>query len=72
MILEDLFFPSDIRRIKKIKPVVSHNDFYTWNYNKNGDFSVKSAFWKTSQLKCSEVSKKANVQPSTNVLKVEV
>ena len=48
VILGDLFLPQDILRIKAIKPVLSINDFYIWQHNKSGDFSVKSAYWLVS------------------------
>ncbi|KAG7578883.1 Endonuclease/exonuclease/phosphatase [Arabidopsis thaliana x Arabidopsis arenosa] len=47
--LVDHFFEEDIERIKKIRPVSSRDDFYTWKYNKSGDFSVKSAYWLSSK-----------------------
>lgn len=71
-ILEDIIAPVDIPRIKKIRPVVSQEDFYVWKYNKSGNFSVKSAYWLSSLDIVSEVSREANSLPSTNELKSEV
>ncbi|KAG7589022.1 Zinc knuckle CX2CX4HX4C [Arabidopsis suecica] len=70
--LEDLFFPEDILRVKKIKPVVSQSDFWVWKHNKSGDFSVKSAYWLASQELDSQVAFEANALPSVNGLKEEV
>lgn len=69
VILEDLFLPQDIIRIKVIKPVVSIDDFYIWRFNKSGDFSVKSAYWVADQEKGLELRNEASCQPSTLELK---
>ncbi|KAL9813246.1 putative ribonuclease H domain, reverse transcriptase zinc-binding domain-containing protein [Arabidopsis thaliana] len=71
-ILDELFLPEDIIRIKKIKPVVSQDDFYVWKFNRSGDFSVKSAYWLNSQDIVSDVMQDAMALPSTNDLKCQV
>lgn len=70
--LGDHFFEEDIERIKKIRPVTSRDDFYTWKYNKSGDFSVKSAYWLSSKDSVDEVSLNASALPSTNDLKCQI
>ncbi|KAG7572675.1 Reverse transcriptase zinc-binding domain [Arabidopsis suecica] len=67
--LNDLFFPEDIIRIKAVKPVMAQEDFYIWQYNKSGDFTVKSAYWLADQEKSLILRNAANVQPSTLELK---
>ncbi|KAL9279821.1 putative ribonuclease H domain, reverse transcriptase zinc-binding domain-containing protein [Arabidopsis thaliana] len=71
-VLYDLFFPQDIIRIKAIKPVASQEDFYVWQYNKSGDFSVKSAYWLADQAKSCVLRTEAIMQPSTLELKKQV
>ncbi|XP_010436305.1 PREDICTED: uncharacterized protein LOC104720029 [Camelina sativa] len=68
-ILEELFFPQDIIRIKAVKPVISQEDFHIWKHNKNGDFSVKSAYWMAHQVKSKELIQIASLQSSTLKLK---
>ncbi|CAA7016072.1 unnamed protein product [Microthlaspi erraticum] len=48
--LDDLFYPDDVQRILKHKPVVSKDDFLVWKLNKSGQFSVKSAYWLAFQI----------------------
>ncbi|KAG7583244.1 Endonuclease/exonuclease/phosphatase superfamily [Arabidopsis suecica] len=70
--LSEHFFPADILRIKKIRPVTELEDFYSWKYNKSGDFSVKSAYWLASQSCNLQVRLQAEQRPSTNELKAKV
>ncbi|KAG7550541.1 Ribonuclease H domain [Arabidopsis thaliana x Arabidopsis arenosa] len=70
--LEEHFLPDDILRIRLIKPVTQCEDFYSWKFNKSGDFSVKSAYWLASlSLNC-QVRIEAEQLPSTNDLKQKV
>lgn len=71
-VLFDLFLPQDIARIKAIKPVASQEDFFVWQFNKSGDFSVKSAYWLADQEKSMNLRLEANIQPSTLELKKQV
>ncbi|XP_010468497.1 PREDICTED: uncharacterized protein LOC104748579 [Camelina sativa] len=70
--LEHHFLPGDIIRINKIKPVTSIEDFYSWKFNKSGEFSVKSAYWLASHSTNQHIRLEANQQPSTNALKAQV
>ncbi|EFH52088.1 predicted protein [Arabidopsis lyrata subsp. lyrata] len=69
--LEEHFFPDDIVKIKKRKHVVDLDDFYIWKHNKNGDFSVKSAYWLACEINRVEINSLAEVQPSINILKAQ-
>ncbi|XP_010495688.1 PREDICTED: uncharacterized protein LOC104772818 [Camelina sativa] len=70
--LSENFFPDDVQRILQIRPVVVSEDFFSWKHNKNGEFSVKSAYWLGSLLSNSPVIVEANQLPSINVLKAKV
>ncbi|CAD5313211.1 unnamed protein product [Arabidopsis thaliana] len=70
--LEEHFRPEDILRIRKIRPVVSRDDFYIWKFNKSGDFTVKSAYWLSAKDLDSEVMTVATALPSTNDLKSQI
>jgi len=67
--LEEHFFPGDILKIRKKKPLVSQEDFLVWRHNKSGDFSVKSAYWLACQIQNSKVRRDASNFPSINTLK---
>ncbi|KAG7565144.1 Reverse transcriptase domain [Arabidopsis suecica] len=70
--LDEHFFPDDIIKIKRRKPVVDLDDFFVWKHNKNGDFSVKSAYWLACEINRAEIISQADVQPSINTLKAQV
>ncbi|CAA7032495.1 unnamed protein product [Microthlaspi erraticum] len=70
--LEDLFYPADVQRILKHKPVVSKNDFLVWKLNKSGQFSVKSAYWLAYQINKAELLHRAADLPSISTLKEQV
>ncbi|KAG7557990.1 Reverse transcriptase zinc-binding domain [Arabidopsis suecica] len=70
--LSENFFPEDIQRILKIRPVTEIDDFYSWKHNKSGDFSVKSAYWLASQSCNLQTRLQAEQRPSTNDLKAKV
>ncbi|KAG7589319.1 Reverse transcriptase domain [Arabidopsis suecica] len=71
-ILEDLFFPEDIIKIKANKPVVDVDDFMVWKHNKSGDYSAKSGYWLASQIAKEPLIRAATEQPSINFLKEQV
>ncbi|KAG7588150.1 Reverse transcriptase zinc-binding domain [Arabidopsis suecica] len=70
--LEEHFLPDDIMRIRLIKPVTDSEDFYSWKFNKSGDFSVKSAYWLASLSLNIQVRSDAEQLPSTNDLKEKI
>ncbi|CAA7055407.1 unnamed protein product [Microthlaspi erraticum] len=70
--LEDQFFQGDVERILSIKPAVHLADFWSWKFNRNGDFSVRSAYWLACQFNKTEVQLEAEVQPSFNGIKEKV
>ncbi|KAG2240642.1 hypothetical protein Bca52824_090606 [Brassica carinata] len=49
--LRELFVQGDVDIISRCQPVCHRDDFFTWNYNKNGRISVKSAYWLASMEK---------------------
>ncbi|KAG7547654.1 Ribonuclease H domain [Arabidopsis suecica] len=66
------FFPEDVNRIRLLKPVVSVDDFWSWKFNKSGDYSVKSGFWLAMETFKASSLQVASVQPSLNPLKEQV
>ena len=42
-ILHDLFFEEDVTRIMAMKPVFEGDDFWVWQHNKHGSYSV--GYW---------------------------
>lgn len=70
--LQELFFPDDIRRITAHKPVVSQDDFWCWDHNKSGDYSVRSGYWLASKTSNPEILREATNLPSLNGLKAHI
>ena len=67
--LEDLVVPSDVRILLQNQPVVSKQDFWSWNFNKSGAYSVKSGYWLASQGNFFELKRQMEALPSVNCLK---
>lgn len=70
--LEELFFPSDIDRILKLKPAFGKVDSYEWVHNKWGAYSVKSGYWLACSLDQTEARAAALCKPSINDLRKKV
>ncbi|KAL1225411.1 putative mitochondrial protein [Cardamine amara subsp. amara] len=70
--LYHLFLPEDVQRIKKIKPVVGKEDFWTWDHTKSGEYSVKSGNWLANQNQKEDLILLADALPSLNGLKNKV
>ncbi|KAG2304864.1 hypothetical protein Bca52824_033515 [Brassica carinata] len=70
--LNELFYPDDVNLILKIKPVVEEEDFWSWHYNKNGDYSVRSGYWLGCQKQRKETLQAAETLPSLNFLKESI
>ncbi|XP_018487613.1 uncharacterized protein LOC108858142 [Raphanus sativus] len=66
--LEELFFPSDIELILKMKPAVGMEDSYEWVHNRWGAYSVKSGYWLACRLDVSVLRVSAKCKPSLNDL----
>lgn len=67
--LQQIFVPGDVELIMQRQPVVSQEDFHSWRFNKNGNFSVKSAYWLACSLKTQSLQPEAIRRPSLNPLK---
>lgn len=52
--------------------MVRNQDFWSWIYNKSGEYSVKSGYWLASKENNSKVHQEAMIQPSINDLKDKV
>lgn len=72
LLLDEHFFPEDIIKIKKRKPVVDLDDFFVWKHNKNGDYSVKSGYCLAGEIFREDINSQAALQPSINPLKAQV
>lgn len=70
--LNELCFPNDVRLILKQKPVIRTNDFWCWDHNKSGDYTVKSGYWLACRLNKPELLQEASQQPSINGLKEQI
>ncbi|XP_013690321.2 uncharacterized protein LOC106394286 [Brassica napus] len=70
--LEEVFFPSDIELVLKMKPAVGEEDSYEWVHNRWGAYSVKSGYWLACSLDQSEVRVAARSKPSLNDLRSQV
>ena len=62
--LEESFFPPDVERILKQKPVLEEKDSYEWVHTHWGGYTVKSGYWLASCLDSSETRKECLAQPS--------
>ncbi|XP_013694544.2 uncharacterized protein LOC106398556 [Brassica napus] len=67
--LRELFVQGDVDIISRCQPVCHRDDFFTWNYNKNGRISVKSAYWLASMEKFKIHHSRSFELPSLNGLK---
>ncbi|XP_019101890.1 PREDICTED: uncharacterized protein LOC109133328 [Camelina sativa] len=70
--LEDLFYPPDIDRILAIKLVLDEEDFWCWEPNKSGDYSVKSGYDLALSINKGQLIEEASLQPSLNPLKEKI
>lgn len=70
--LDDLFFQRDSNLILKIKPVTDSADFWSWEHNHSGDYSVKSGYWLACEYYNKETLSFARLLPSINCLKDQI
>lgn len=70
--LDELFYPREVDIILKSKPVVDSLDFKCWKHNKSGAYTVRSGYWKATQLHKVELLQVANAQPSLNGIKEQI
>lgn len=70
--LNDLFYPSDVKLILKIKVAVGEEDFKVWKHNKSGAYSTKSGYWMGYNLSSSQAKMEAEALPSLNPLKERI
>ncbi|XP_056855828.1 uncharacterized protein LOC130505243 [Raphanus sativus] len=62
----------DVRRILVKQPSISHDDSFTWAYNKSGNLTVKSAYWLAREQKIKETFPQALALSSVNHVKEKV
>lgn len=48
--LEDIFFPEDIALILQTRPVIFKDDYWIWEHNRSGEYSIKSGYWMQDQI----------------------
>lgn len=70
--LQDLFVLGDVDLITRKQPVLAREDFFSWRFNKSGNFSVKSAYWLACDLKTKMNHPEVLALPSVNPLKDQV
>lgn len=70
--LSEVFVRSDVEILMRNQPVPEKDDFFSWNFNRNGQFTVKSAYWLASSLKSEKNLPEATMNPSLNTLKEKV
>ncbi|XP_018479618.1 uncharacterized protein LOC108850618 [Raphanus sativus] len=70
--LEEVFFPSDIELIMKMKPAFGKEDSYEWVHNRWGAYSVKSGYWLACSTDKSAVRVEAQSKPSLNDVRSQV
>ncbi|CAA7052657.1 unnamed protein product [Microthlaspi erraticum] len=70
--LRETFYPEDVERIMMAQPVTRGEDFWSWNFNHSGDYSVKSGFWLASVENKKRVREVASALPFINCLKMSV
>lgn len=54
------------------QPVLWKEDFWVWQHNRGGDFSVKYGYWLACQINKASIITKAYMKPSLNDLKCQV
>lgn len=67
--LQEIFVPGYVELIMQRQPVVSQEDFHSWKFNKNGNFTVKSAYWLACSIKTQSLQPEAKMRQSLNSLK---
>lgn len=70
--LSEVFVQGDVENLLPNQLVTEIDDFYSWKFNKNGQITVKSAYWLASTLKTEMKLPEALMNPSLNVLKEKV
>lgn len=70
--LQEIFVLGDIELILRRQPVINRGDFYSWKFNRSGNFTVKSAYWLACDVKTKKKQPEAHMLPSVNPLKEEV
>lgn len=70
--IRDLFYPEDVELITKINPIPDEDDYWIWEHNRNGDYSVRSGYWFGCEVIKKEQLEKAFMLPSLNDLKKRV
>lgn len=68
-VLAHNFFENDVKRIKKIRPLIDQDDYWCWKHEKSGAYTVKSGYWLASKTNLQEILQAAHAQPSLNGLK---
>lgn len=70
--LREIFYPKNVVRILQVQPVTRSKDFWSWNHNHSGDYSVKSGYWLASMTNKKELRAEVGMLPSPNILKQRV
>ncbi|KAF8117523.1 hypothetical protein N665_0009s0047 [Sinapis alba] len=68
-LLNDLFYPQDIKIILKIKPVISSPGFFIWNHSRPGNYSVRTGYWLAEKEASKEAFVSGGLLPSLNGIK---
>lgn len=64
--LEDQFFAREVEIILAKKLIVDVEDFWVWDHEKNGSYSVKSGYWLANSQKNDTLIHEAEALPSIN------
>lgn len=70
--LDELFFPKDVLLILKRKPVTNQEDYWVWDHNKGGEYTVKSGHWLANNEKNALLIHEMSALPSINAMKEEI
>lgn len=70
--VDDLFFPHDVVLILGRKPIIDQEDYWVWNDNKGGEYTVKSDHWLANKEKNALLIHEMSALPSINVMKEEI